>query len=184
MNHVAVKRLCACANGTLSLLSPVSRESRLKSASGLFEGFSPKGFLIATSLTETFFKQHPSLERVTSGVWPSITFDLGPQTVTSPQQRELRRIICWWWIAITALGKYDPDRGGHLILWDLGRVLRFPPGSTVLLPAILRYSIAAIQPGETRYSITQYAPAPPAWSRWPAATHLFSKLHELSSLRT
>ncbi|KAJ7470054.1 hypothetical protein B0H11DRAFT_1731102, partial [Mycena galericulata] len=148
-----------------------------------FEGFSPKAYLIATSLSESLFQDHPHLERVTAGVWTNVTFDLGPRTVTVPQCGS-RRIFRWWWIAITALGLFDPERGGHLILWDLGRVLRFPPGSTILLPGILCYSIAAIQPGETRYSITQYAAAPSAWSRWPAATHLFSKLHELSSLRT
>ncbi|KAJ7432253.1 hypothetical protein B0H11DRAFT_1760777, partial [Mycena galericulata] len=150
---------------------------------GFFEGFSPRAYLLASSLSEAIFKDDPTLERVTPGIWTNITFDLGPQTVTPPQCGS-RRIILWWWIAITALGKFDPDRGGHLILWDLGRVLRFPPGSTVLLPAVLRYSVAAIQTGETRYSITQYTAAPFAWSRWPAATHLFSKLHELSALRT
>jgi hypothetical protein len=55
------------------------------------------------------------------------------------------------------LGKFDPCRGGHLILWDLKLVIEFPPGSTILIPsATLRHSNVAIQPGETRYSFTQY----------------------------
>lgn len=61
------------------------------------------------------------------------------------------------WCAITAPGLFDPDLGGHLVLWDLGLVIRFPPGSTILLPsAILRHSNIAIGKDETRYSFTQY----------------------------
>ncbi|KAJ7606396.1 hypothetical protein DFH06DRAFT_1019373, partial [Mycena polygramma] len=105
------------------------------------------------------------------------TFDLGPQTVTRPLVATDRS--GWCWIAITVLGDFDPDLGGHLILWDLGRLLRFPPGTTVLLPPVLRYSIARIQPGETRYSLTQSCAAPPGWARWPSPVHLFTKLQAL-----
>lgn len=60
--------------------------------------------------------------------------------------------------AITALGDYDPKRGGHLVLWDLKLVIEFPPGSTILIPsACIRHSNVSIQEGETRYSFTQYA---------------------------
>ncbi|KAJ7825527.1 hypothetical protein B0H13DRAFT_1536973, partial [Mycena leptocephala] len=72
----------------------------------------------------------------------------------------------WCWISITALGAFDPQHGGQLILWDLGRMIEFPPGATVLIPGLLEYSIAKIRPGETRYSLTQYVAAPPAWYRW------------------
>ncbi|KAJ7816807.1 hypothetical protein B0H13DRAFT_1663180, partial [Mycena leptocephala] len=106
----------------------------------------------------------------------------GAQTVTPPQHSP--NDIPWWWIAITALGDFDADTGGHLILWEVGRIIRFPPGATILLPPVIPYSIARIQPGETWYSLTQYAAAPPGWSRWPAPIHLFSKLGTLSTLRT
>ncbi|KAJ7033978.1 hypothetical protein C8F04DRAFT_957129, partial [Mycena alexandri] len=115
-------------------------------------------------------------------VWSTVTFDLGPQTVTKPQW--LCKAIQWCWLAITALGTFDPKHGGHLIMWDLGRVLEFPPGATVLLPAIMTFSIAKIRPGERRYSFTQYLAAADAWERYPAATALFCKLTDLSSLRT
>jgi hypothetical protein len=42
-------------------------------------------------------------------------------------------------------------------LWDLQLVIEFPPGSTILIPsATFRHSNTAIQPGEKRYSFTQY----------------------------
>ncbi|KAJ7233790.1 hypothetical protein C8J57DRAFT_1439611 [Mycena rebaudengoi] len=66
----------------------------------------------------------------------------------------------WGWCAITALGNYDPDKGGHLILWDLGLVICFPPGATIVIPSsLLRHSNVAIQAGETRFSFTQYTAA-------------------------
>ncbi|KAJ7654162.1 hypothetical protein B0H17DRAFT_1214488 [Mycena rosella] len=49
---------------------------------------------------------------------------------------------------------------GHLVLWDLKLVIRFPPGSTILiLSAILRHSNVLIQANETRYSFTQFTTA-------------------------
>jgi hypothetical protein len=66
--------------------------------------------------------------------------------------------LAWGWCAITALGHFDPDRGGHLILWDLKLIIRFPPGSTILLPsAIISHSNTPIQRGETRSSFVQYS---------------------------
>jgi hypothetical protein len=60
--------------------------------------------------------------------------------------------------AITALGDFDPDNGGHLVLFDLKLIIRFPPGSTILIrSASLRHGNLRIQPGETRYSVIQYA---------------------------
>ncbi|KAJ7937906.1 hypothetical protein B0H13DRAFT_1580401, partial [Mycena leptocephala] len=52
---------------------------------------------------------------------------------------------------------FDPDFGGHLVLWDLKLVIRFPPGATILIPsAIVRHSNVPIRPDERRCSFTQY----------------------------
>jgi hypothetical protein len=56
------------------------------------------------------------------------------------------------------LGPFDPRQGGHLILWDLGLVIDFPPCATILIPsAIVQHSNTVIQPGEECYSFTHYA---------------------------
>ncbi|KAI0041140.1 hypothetical protein FA95DRAFT_1478318, partial [Auriscalpium vulgare] len=61
------------------------------------------------------------------------------------------------WCAVTALGSYDHRCGGHLILWELGLVIEFPPGCTILLPsALITHGNTPIQENETRYSLTQY----------------------------
>lgn len=66
--------------------------------------------------------------------------------------------LVWGWCAITALGRFNPDRGGHLILWDLRLIIRFPPGATIFVPsALLVHSNTPIGPGETRSSFVQYS---------------------------
>ncbi|KAJ7833452.1 hypothetical protein B0H14DRAFT_3142596 [Mycena olivaceomarginata] len=63
----------------------------------------------------------------------------------------------WGWCSITSLGWFDADRGGHLILWDLKLIIRFPPGATILIPsAIIRHSNIPVQPHEKRFSFVQY----------------------------
>src|SRR6202050_2011543 len=65
--------------------------------------------------------------------------------------------LLFGWCAITTLGNFDPTLGGHLVLWDLKLIIEFPPGSTILIPlATLWHSNMAIQPGEKRFSFTQY----------------------------
>ncbi|KAJ7513010.1 hypothetical protein B0H11DRAFT_1948400 [Mycena galericulata] len=93
-----------------------------------------------------------------TSVFAAATFNFGPRTVTLPHLDFAN--LAWGWCSITALGYFDPNKGGHLILWDLRLVIRFPPGSSILIPsAILRHSNVAIQQGEKRFSFTQYTAA-------------------------
>ncbi|KAF8172847.1 hypothetical protein K438DRAFT_2006771 [Mycena galopus ATCC 62051] len=86
------------------------------------------------------------------------TINFGPKTVTKHHIDGLN--LAWGWCTITALGDFNPDRAGHLVLWDLKLVIRFPPGSTILIPsAILRHSNVNIAEGEKCYSFTQFTAA-------------------------
>jgi hypothetical protein len=86
----------------------------------------------------------------------AMTFNLGPRTTTFPHRDWAN--LCWGWCAICALGDFDPDKGGHLILWDLKLVIRFPSGSTIIIPsAMVRHSNTSVGVNETRYSVTQYS---------------------------
>ncbi|KAI0039300.1 hypothetical protein FA95DRAFT_1504356, partial [Auriscalpium vulgare] len=100
-----------------------------------------------------------------NSVFPSVTFNFGPQAVTVPH-RDAKNVP-YGWCAVTALGDFDHERGGHLVLWDLQLVIEFPAGSTILIPsALITHSNASIQPGETRQSITQFCAG--ALIRWHA----------------
>ena len=61
------------------------------------------------------------------------------------------------WCAITALGSFDCTRGGHLIFWELGLVIQFPPGSAIFIPsASVTHSNTPIASGEKHFSMIQY----------------------------
>ncbi|KAJ7038729.1 hypothetical protein C8F04DRAFT_950891, partial [Mycena alexandri] len=93
-------------------------------------------------------------------VFTTATFNFGPITVTFPHIDFGN--LAWGWCVITVLGWFNPDRGGHLILWDLKLIIRFPPGASILIPsAILRHANVKIQPGERRYSFTQTTASAP-----------------------
>ncbi|KAJ7226775.1 hypothetical protein GGX14DRAFT_333837, partial [Mycena pura] len=69
------------------------------------------------------------------------------------------------WSVLTALGTYAPFRGGHAIFWDLGLVVTFPPGSSILIPAgLVRYSFVKVREHEQHYSLLQWAGA--GITRW------------------
>ncbi|KAI0028544.1 hypothetical protein K488DRAFT_58320 [Vararia minispora EC-137] len=69
--------------------------------------------------------------------------------------------------AITAFGNFNPNKGSHLVLHDLGIYFRFPLGATVLLSlAGIRHGNTTIQPGEKQYSFTQFCPG--GLMRWVA----------------
>lgn len=84
-----------------------------------------------------------------------MALNFGPNVVTA-KHRDFANLP-YGWCGVTALGEYDHTRGGHIILWELGLVIEFPPGSTVLLPsASISHSNTLIQRGESRASVTQF----------------------------
>ncbi|KAJ7678252.1 hypothetical protein DFH06DRAFT_934933, partial [Mycena polygramma] len=89
-------------------------------------------------------------------VFSAATFELGGphyQASSRPDRHDSTT-----WSVLTALGDYAPLHGGHLIVWDLGLVIAFPPGATILIPTgVLRYSFVKVRPGERRYSLVQWA---------------------------
>ncbi|KAI0058847.1 hypothetical protein BV25DRAFT_1809990, partial [Artomyces pyxidatus] len=104
------------------------------------------------------YKHYPEMRpNFANSAYPTATANLGPSTVCVDHNdcSNYPSLPC----AITALGAFDPDLGGHLYMWDLKLKIRFPPGSTILLSSAgIRHGNVPIRPGETRYSFTQYCP--------------------------
>ncbi|KAJ7179807.1 hypothetical protein C8R43DRAFT_1117158 [Mycena crocata] len=60
----------------------------------------------------------PSMRRNFAGsIFAACTFNFGPRAITAPHLDFAN--LAWGWCVITALSLFDPDLGGHLILWDL-----------------------------------------------------------------
>ncbi|TRM57984.1 hypothetical protein BD626DRAFT_411072, partial [Schizophyllum amplum] len=91
-------------------------------------------------------------------VFPCCTINSGPRAISLPHRdsHNLAFGVC----AVHAQGNFDPDKGGHLILWDLGLVVRFPPGTTLIFPsALIRHSNVALNSeDEVRRSFTLFFP--------------------------
>ncbi|KAI0038769.1 hypothetical protein FA95DRAFT_1505085, partial [Auriscalpium vulgare] len=103
-------------------------------------------------------QEYPELELpFKSSAYPTATANLGPQTACLDHNdcTNYPSLAC----SVTALGSFDADKGGHMYFWDLGLRVRFPAGSTILLSSAgLRHGNLPVQPGERRYSFTQYCP--------------------------
>ncbi|KAL1658891.1 hypothetical protein GGF50DRAFT_92317 [Schizophyllum commune] len=144
---------------TLVLMYLISLPAMVRIAhysSSVFANWAPEIHEYYANTLTALLESDPTLARnFARSVWACITLNFGPQTVCFPH-RDYGN-LAFGWCAITALGNFDPDKGGELVLWDCKMVIRFPPGSTILIPsAILRHSNTRIRKGERRYSVTQY----------------------------
>lgn len=91
-----------------------------------------------------------------NSVFAGIAFNLGPSVYTRPHRDASN--LAGGWCSITAFGDFDPTRGGHLILWDLGVALQFPPGCTIFIPSsLLLHSNIPVRDHECRHSMTQFS---------------------------
>lgn len=100
-----------------------------------------------------------------NSVFPTTTVNFGPNAACYDHLDFANAAAGW--CSITSAGRYDPKRGGHLILFDIDLVIEFPPGSTILIPSsVLRHGNTPINEGngETRVGMTQYAAG--ALFRW------------------
>ncbi|KAF8873851.1 hypothetical protein CPB84DRAFT_1690532 [Gymnopilus junonius] len=118
--------------------------------------FAPKLYCYYANTLTSLFDHHPGLEHnFSNSIFPACTFNCGPATVALDHldDRNLSHGLC----GLTALGSYDLTRGGHLILLNMKLYVRFPPGSTALIPsACLHHANTKIWDGETRLSFAQY----------------------------
>ncbi|KAK7030289.1 hypothetical protein VNI00_014306 [Paramarasmius palmivorus] len=125
-------------------------------ANGAFATWAPKVYRHYLDYDSRIRSKHPDCTRnFENSVWACATYNFGPNTVTVQHIDHLNYIFGW--CAITALGSFDYRKGGHIVLWELGLVLEFPPGWTILIPSsYIRHSNTPIADEESRYSFTQY----------------------------
>lgn len=123
---------------------------------GSFDSYAQRLSTFCRTTLTRLEEDNPALRRpFPDSAFGTITFNFGPEVCTIPHKDY--KNLSWGWCAVTSLGDYDPERGGHLILWDFNLALEFPPNSTIFIPsAIVEHSNTSIQPGETRSTITQY----------------------------
>ncbi|KAL0568486.1 hypothetical protein V5O48_013497 [Marasmius crinis-equi] len=121
-----------------------------------FLTWAPRLFIYYVRIMSLLFQQQTGLDLPFENcIFAGFTVNFGPRTICLPH-RDSKNLV-FGWCAITALGNYDYTQGGHLVLWDLKKVIEFPPGCTIFLPsAVLCHFNTPIADHETQYSFTMY----------------------------
>lgn len=104
------------------------------------------------------YDRHPALKlNFNNSIYPAAAFNFGPRSVCYQHTDFANDPVNW--CHITALGRYDHTKGGHIILYNLRLVVEFPPSASILIPsAIVPHGNVPIQEGEVRLVFTQYCP--------------------------
>ncbi|KIM35281.1 hypothetical protein M413DRAFT_79567, partial [Hebeloma cylindrosporum] len=100
-------------------------------------------------------ERHPSLiKNFPKSVFPTAAFNF--RNVRTYKHRDV--LNCpFGWCGITALGRFNPKKGGHLVLQELKLVIEFPPCSTILIPsAMITHCNTPVAEGDIRNLFTQY----------------------------
>ena len=121
----------------------------------MLASFAPRIYAEMRSTVQQVFEHHGLSLNFKRSVYPAVTFNLGPATECVPHVDAANDPINW--CHITALGRFNSKKGGHLLLLKPRVCVEFPPGANVWIPsAIVPHANVMIQPGETRRSMTQY----------------------------
>ncbi|KAI0055036.1 hypothetical protein BV25DRAFT_1922154 [Artomyces pyxidatus] len=117
--------------------------------------YAPKLYAYYSEILGKLFERMPHLRRpFPHSIFTATSINFGP-TVTwcHLDGGNIPFGLC----AIAALGLFDYKKGGHLYLWELGLVVEFPSGGLALITSgSVHHGNTPVQPGETRYSVTQY----------------------------
>ncbi|KAF9472356.1 hypothetical protein BDN70DRAFT_818808 [Pholiota conissans] len=147
-----------CVAEALLARSDVRRLAHFASTS--FAGFAPRLYSYYKDHLDPLYDHQPDLKRIFPArlsVFPTAAFNFGPNAWTY-KHRDVTN-CAFGWCAIQALGDFDAEKGGHLVLWELKLVVEFPAGALVLLPsAVITHSNIPVAEGDKRMSFTQYAP--------------------------
>ncbi|KAJ3861089.1 hypothetical protein EV359DRAFT_47876, partial [Lentinula novae-zelandiae] len=105
---------------------------------------------------QALLRRHPQLRANLPGTtFAALTVNAGLQSCLPPHQDP---DTVHGWCTDTPPAKYDPDKGGHLVLWVLYLTIRFPAGITILFfSELITHSMIPIQRGKTRYALIQYS---------------------------
>lgn len=165
MQDANVQRLAGHQSGECETADGARRWLTMVSRAECFARYFPKCFSHHRKVMRKLQAQHGFRPPFKNSVYPAACANCGPKTTCRAHRDGLNypTTPC----AITALGDYDPELGGHLVLFELGIYIDFPPGATILLSsACFLHGNVPIRPGERRFSFTQFSAG--ALMQWTA----------------
>ncbi len=125
----------------------------------LFALWHPKGYTYYKSALDKLWDHDPKLSGppFPRSILPTVAFNIG-RSVCTTKHIDVQNCP-FGWCCVTALGDFNSKKGGHMVLWELGLIIEFPPGACICLPsAIITHSNIPVGEGESRASFTQYCP--------------------------
>ncbi|RPD67633.1 hypothetical protein L226DRAFT_474624, partial [Lentinus tigrinus ALCF2SS1-7] len=120
--------------------------------------YAPRVYLKVRRRLRSLYARYPTLHlNFDNSIYPAAHINFGPNSVCYEHTDFANDPVNW--CHVCALGRYDPTKGGHIILFNLRLAVEFPPGAGILIPSgILRHGNVAIQKGEMRQAFTQFCP--------------------------
>ncbi|KAH9890586.1 hypothetical protein C8Q73DRAFT_793029 [Cubamyces lactineus] len=124
--------------------------------SSVLSTYAPRVYERMQDRLGTLYQADPSLQKnFKNSIYPAASFNFGRKTVCYPHT-DAANDPCNY-CQITALGRYDPRRSAHFVMYDSELIIEFPPGATIFtLSAIERHGNTPLEEGETRQSFMQY----------------------------
>ncbi|KAK7033758.1 hypothetical protein R3P38DRAFT_2519643, partial [Favolaschia claudopus] len=93
-----------------------------------------------------------------ASIFSAVTVELGGPHCQTDWRGDLPPYQPDSWAILTAIGDYRYTQGGHVIFWEFGIVVQFPPGACILLPpGLVHYSFVEVPDHHKRYSVIQWA---------------------------
>ena len=131
----------------------------LTPSTALLKHWEPKIYEFYLDLAADLKEHDPSLQSVdTDTAFAAMSFNFGPNATTYEHMDHQNYAAGF--CVVTSLGDYDATRGGHLFLRELGLVVEFPVGASILLPSVvIAHGNTLTGKDEYRASMTMYTAA-------------------------
>ena len=98
--------------------------------------YPPRLYVYYEKVTSGLLDHDNSLKKMFDNcIFAAATFNVGPNVCTYVHTDHLNFAVGW--CAVMALGTFGHEKGGHLVIWDLGLVIEFPPGSLIFIPSAI-----------------------------------------------
>lgn len=134
----------------------VYRSSKLTDDLACVKTYQPLAWARSKTTLQKICAEHPRLEagRLKNTSFASSTVNIG-RSCTFLHRDSLNKPFHF--CAVLALGHFPHESVGQIILWELGVVVDFPPGTVALLPsADITHGNTALGESDGRTSITWY----------------------------
>ncbi|KAJ7429395.1 hypothetical protein B0H11DRAFT_1768203 [Mycena galericulata] len=125
--------------------------------SSAFAYWAPKIYREYADSLRQLFEKYPNLEHnFKNSIFPAATFNCSPDTVTF--EHADHNNLPSGWCGVTSGGRFNAETSALFYMKQYKMMVEFPSGASgFILSGAVDHGNTPLEPGETRYSMTQYA---------------------------